>query len=246
MIHITGLVPVYDNPLTIERVARSVLVVLEHLIVVDDGSDEPTRAILDRLAGELGDRFTLVRHAVNCGKGAAVQSGLRRALELGFTHAIQIDGDGQHALEDLPRFVAAVQRDPTALVVGTPIYGRDIPAIRKHGRKLTQWMIALEMGRWRVPDAMIGFRAYPVAAICALGRLDTRMSFDPQVMIRAFWAGLPLVAIETAVRYPLPEEGGISHFRMVRDNIGHTWLHLRLLPQAPFRLLLRKLHRSGA
>jgi len=161
---------------------------------------------------------------------------------VGFTHAIQVDADGQHKLEDIADFLQGIRRNPHTLLLGAPIFDEDIPAIRKHGRKLTQAMISLEMGAWPVPDAMCGFRAYPVAEICKLGKMDPRMSFDPEVMIRAHWAGIPLIQIPTKVRYLPPEEGGVSHFRMVHDNFFHTWLHIRLLLQAPFRITRKAIH----
>jgi len=242
---ITGLIPVYNNHMTIAGVVESLLQRLDFVVVVDDGSNDGTEAIVEQLKQQYPGRLDVLHHPHNRGKGAAVQSGLHRANELGFTHALQVDADGQHDLGDLPKFLAGIHEQPQAMLLGAPIFDDDIPAIRKHGRKLTQLMIALEMGRWDVPDAMCGFRAYPVAAVCRLGRMDPRMSFDPEVMIRAHWAGIPLQRVPTRVRYLAPEEGGISHFRMVNDNIRHFWAHLRLLLQAPFRLLGRVLRRSA-
>jgi len=236
---ICGLVPVYNNHMTIANVVRALLEQLDFVIVVDDGSSDGTETIVDRLKQELPDRVEVLHHQENQGKGAAVQSGLHRANAMGFTHAIQVDADGQHDLDDLPKFLQGIEEHPRAMLLGAPIFDGDIPAIRKHGRKLTQAMIALEMGFWDVPDAMCGFRAYPVAAICKLGKMDPRMSFDPEVMIRAHWAGVPLQRIPTRVRYLAPEEGGISHFKMVNDNVRHTWAHIRLILQAPFRLLYK-------
>lgn len=242
---ICGLVPVYDNHMTIAGVVQALLGQLGFVIVVDDGSSDGTETIVEELKREYPERVEVLHHPENRGKGAAVQSGLHRADALGFTHAVQVDADGQHDLNDLPSFLQGIREHPKAMLLGAPVFDDDIPAIRKHGRKLTQMMIALEMGTWDVPDAMCGFRAYPVAAICKLGKMDQRMSFDPEVMIRAHWAGIPLVRIPTKVRYLAPEEGGISHFRMVDDNVRHTWAHIRLLLQAPFRLLYKAVRYSG-
>jgi len=241
---ICGLVPVYNNHMTIAKVVRALLEQLDFVIVVDDGSDDGSETIVDKLKQELSEKVEVRHHPQNQGKGAAVQSGLQQAHAMGFSHAVQVDADGQHDLEDLPKFLQGIEEHPRALLLGAPIFDGDIPTIRKHGRKLTQAMIALEMGFWDVPDAMCGFRAYPVAAICKLGKMDPRMSFDPEVMIRAHWAGVPLQRIPTRVRYLAPEEGGVSHFKMVNDNMRHTWAHIRLLLQAPFRLLYRAMNKS--
>jgi len=238
---VCGLVPIYNNHMTIERVIEVLLLELNFIIIVDDGSNDGSEVIVETLKGKYPERLDVLHHKANSGKGSAVQNGLLHAKELGFTHALQVDADGQHDLDDLAKFLQAVKDYPTAMLVGVPIYSDDIPSIRKYGRKLTQAMIMLEMGRWNVPDAMIGYRVYPVDSVCALGKLDPRMSFEPEVMIRGYWAGIPLHKIPTRVCYPTAEEGGISHFKMFDDNVRHTWLHIRLVLQAPLRLLLRKM-----
>jgi glycosyltransferase involved in cell wall biosynthesis len=225
--------------MTLERVVSGVLQYLQRIIIVDDGSNDGTQAIADRLAADQPERVQVQHHAKNRGKGAAVQTGLRLALSLGCSHALQVDADGQHNLEDIPRFIAASARAPDSLILGAPVFGEDIPAVRKYGRKLTRLVVALEAGTRKMPDAMCGFRLYPVAPVCGLGTLSSRMCFDPEVMIRAHWAGIPVATVPTRVRYLTAEEGGVSHFRMVHDNVLNVWLHTRLLLQAPLRWLLR-------
>ncbi|MDX8389321.1 MAG: glycosyltransferase family 2 protein [Mariprofundaceae bacterium] len=241
---VCGLVPVYNNHLTVANVVRALLEQLDFVIVADDGSNDGTENIVESLKQKFPNAVEVLHHAENQGKGTAVQSALHWANRKGFTHAIQVDADAQHDLDDLPMFLQGIQNNPRTLLLGEPIFDEHIPAIRKHGRKLTQAMIALEMGFWDVPDAMCGFRAYPVGAICKLGKMDPRMSFDPEVMVRAHWAGIQLQRIPTRVRYLDPEEGGISHFRMINDNVRHTWVHIRLLLQAPFRLLYKAINKS--
>jgi len=237
---VCGLIPVYNNHQTIERVTEEVRRQLGQVVVVDDGSDDGTEVIVDRLAAKDADSIHVVHLPENRGKGAAVQAGLKRIEELGFSHALQVDADGQHDLSDIQRFVAAMKEYPRAMVLGQPVFDHSIPPIRKYGRKLTQMMIALEAGSTSLPDAMCGFRIYPVADICALGKLGSRMNFDPEVMIRAHWAGVPVITVPTKVRYLRPEEGGVSHFLMVQDNVLHVWTHTRLILQAPFRWMMRR------
>jgi glycosyltransferase involved in cell wall biosynthesis len=240
---VCGLIPVYNNHPTIERVALDVRERLGSLVLVDDGSDDGTESIVDALAAADPTHTHVIHLPQNRGKGAAVQAGLHRIAELGHRYALQVDADGQHDLGDIPAFLQASQENPAAMVLGSPVFDDSIPAIRKYGRKLTQWMIALEAGSNALPDAMCGFRLYPVAEICALGPLGKRMNFDPEVMIRAFWAGIPVVTVPTRVRYLTPDEGGVSHFRMVQDNLLHVWTHSRLILQAPFRWLVRRAKR---
>ena len=236
---VCALVPVYNNPKTIGKVVAGLQRHIKHIIIADDGSHVETRAIIDQLAAHDPAHIHVLHLPVNRGKGTAVKAGLQRALDLGFNHALQVDADGQHDLGDIPRFLEHMRTTPDALILGAPQFGADIPAIRKYGRKLTTLMIAIEAGTLTLPDAMCGFRLYPVAATCALHTLCARMCFDPEIMIRAYWAGIPVRTVPTRVRYLSAEEGGVSHFRGVHDNVLNVGLHTCLVLQAPLRWLLR-------
>jgi glycosyltransferase involved in cell wall biosynthesis len=237
---VCGLVPVYNNPMTIGKVVEGLQQHIKNIIIADDGSNDETQAVIDQLAAHDPEHIHVLHLPVNRGKGAAVKAGLQQALDLGFSHALQVDADGQHDLGDIPQFLECMRAAPNALILGSPQFGDDIPAIRKYGRKLTTLMIALEAGTLKLPDAMCGFRIYPVAATCALHTLCTRMCFDPEIMIRAHWAGIPVQAVPTRVRYLSTEEGGVSHFRGVHDNVLNVGLHTCLVLQAPLRWLLRR------
>jgi glycosyltransferase involved in cell wall biosynthesis len=226
--------------MTIRKVVEGLQQTIEHVIIVDDGSDAVTRALIDQLTDGDPEHIHVQHLPVNRGKGAAVKAGLQRALDLGFSHALQVDADGQHDLGDIPQFLECMRAAPDALILGAPVFGDDIPAIRKYGRKLTELMIALEAGTLKLPDAMCGFRIYPVAATCALRSLCSRMCFDPEILIRAHWAGIPVQSVPTRVRYLSAEEGGVSHFRSVHDNVLNVGLHTCLVLQAPLRWLLRR------
>ncbi len=237
---VCGLVPVYNNPKTIGKVVKGLQQTIGDVIIVDDGSGDETRTLVDRLADHDPQHIHVQHLPVNRGKGAAVKAGLRRAMDLGFSHALQVDADGQHDLGDVPRFLECMRAVPDALILGAPVFGDDIPAIRKYGRKLTRLMIALEAGTLTLPDAMCGFRIYPVAATCELRSLCSRMCFDPEILIRAYWAGLPVRTVSTRVRYLSAAEGGVSHFRGVHDNVLNVGLHTCLVLQAPLRWLQRR------
>lgn len=243
---VCGLVPVYNNPKTIGKVVAGLQHHMKDVIIADDGSNTETQTIIEQLVAQDPEHIHVQHLPVNRGKGAAVKAGLQCALDLGFSHALQVDADGQHDLGDIPQFLEHMHTAPDALILGAPQFGEDIPAIRKYGRKLTTLMIALEAGTLKLPDAMCGFRIYPVAATCALHTLCARMCFDPEIMIRAHWAGIPVQAVPTRVRYLSAEEGGVSHFRGVHDNVLNVGLHTLLVLQAPLRWLLRyiKVHTS--
>jgi hypothetical protein len=68
-----------------------------------------------------------------------------------------------------------------------------------------------------------------VTAALASRTAGNAMDFDPEIVVRLAWAGVPVINLETQVRYLLPEEGGVSHFRMLRDNALITWMHTRMV-----------------
>jgi len=236
---VCGLVPVYDNPLTLPNVVATLREIVDHVIIIDDGSNRETRQLVDDLASQDAAHIHVQHLAHNSGKGAAVKIGLQKALYLGFSHALQVDADGQHDLRDIPKLLASMRNRPNALILGSPVFGHDAPVIRRYGRKMTTLMVALEAGTWLLPDTMCGFRIYPVAATVAIHTICSRMCFDPEIVIRSHWAGIPIEYVTTQVRYLPQEEGGVSHYRLLHDNLLQIGLHVCLLLQAPFRWIMR-------
>jgi len=220
-----ALIPTFNNPRTLRAVVEAVRAYLP-VVVVDDGSGAEGRAVAERLAA---DGLAAVRHRErNGGKGAAVKTGFGFARELGYTHALQVDADGQHALADIPRFIEAAARAPAALILGAPMYDSSAPRGRLIGRRITLFWTDVEAGRGVIADPMCGFRVYPLAAALAVGKTGDRMDFDIEIAVRMSWLGVPVVNLPTKVRYLSREEGGVSHFRMGRDNLKIGWLHARL------------------
>jgi len=229
------LIPIYDHGDTIASVIDS----LEYLdlpcLVIDDGSGAETRRELERLDGAYP--WVRVEHrAENGGRGAALRTGYRLAAELGMTHAIQLDADLQHDARDVPRFLEAAHKNPEALILGEPIFDESAPAIRIHGRKLSQWLVWLETMSFDIHDPLCGFRCFPLESTLRLLERDPlgdRMDFDPEIIVRLFWAGVPVINVPTRVRY---HEGGLSHFDMLRDNLRIAGVHTRLVFGAASRV----------
>lgn len=232
-------IPTYDNPDTIAAVVSIVRTHLTDVIVVDDASHEPAAS---RIAALQADGLAqVVRRAHNGGKGAAVKSGLAKAHELGFTHALQIDADGQHELADIPRFVAAAQQTPAALVLGQPVFDASIPKARLYGRRISVFWARVETFGDVVGDPLCGFRVYPVASALAARARGDRMDFDPEIAVRLAWLGVPVVRLATRVRYLPAEQGGVSHFQGVRDNLRISWIHTLLVIEACARKLFGRM-----
>jgi polyprenyl-phospho-N-acetylgalactosaminyl synthase len=241
-----ALVPTYDNPRTIGEVVARIREHMSDVVVVDDGSGPPGRAAVEAL-GRRGLAHVVHRDR-NGGKGAAVKAGFRHARSLGYTHALQIDADGQHVIDDIPRFLEAAREQPEALLLGAPVFDASAPASRRVGRKITQFWTNVETLGRVIRDPMCGFRVYPLDAAIAAGARGDAMDFDPEIAVRMVWGGVRVVNLETRVRYVDASEGGISHFRLGRDNVLISWMHTRLVVTAIFRLLTggaRRLGRGG-
>lgn len=243
MTEICAVIPVYEHGHTAARVVNAVRACGLDAILVDDGSGPESAAALQAVARDASG-VRLLRHASNQGKGAAVQTGLRAAAAQGYAHALQIDADGQHALTDIGRFVAESRSHPEAVVCGQPVFGADAPRSRLYGRRLTNFWVSVNSWTRSLPDAMCGFRVYPLAATVPLldrFRLGRRMDFDIEILVRLHWQGVPMRWLPTAIAYP---PGGVSHFLMRRDNAliarAHALLFFGMLTRAPV-LLARKL-----
>jgi predicted LPLAT superfamily acyltransferase len=204
------------------------------VFIIDDASDEPARSSIAALhAPEQG--VEVIRLAENQGKGGAVEAGLRHAFGRGFTHAVQVDADGQHDLGKLPTLIEAALTQPGALISGRPIFDASVPRARLLSRWLTHVWVWVETLSTRISDSMCGFRVYPLAPTLAVLDSETvgrRMDFDPEIMVRLFWRGVPVVHVPVSVAYP---EGNTSNFRMLQDNVLITRMHTRLV----FTMLLR-------
>lgn len=225
-------IPVFDHEHAIEAVVNQVRQYGLPIVLVDDGSKPSCAAVLDALAKTPG--VSLVRRPQNGGKGAAVISGLEQARHLGFSHAVQIDADGQHTLSDLPRFLEYARANPQALITGSPRYDASVPKSRLYGRYLTHIWVWINTLSFAIQDSMCGFRVYPLertlkALVPSIGK---RMDFDPEIAVRLVWDGTKVINVPTLVRYPTD---GVSHFDVWWDNVRISGMHTRLF----FGMLLR-------
>jgi glycosyltransferase involved in cell wall biosynthesis len=243
MTSVCAVVPVFDHELAVAITTTSLRECGLNVILVDDGSGPACAEELRRISAA-DSSVHLIRLGENQGKGAAVTAGLEAAAQAGFTHALQIDADGQHDSGDVPKFVAAAIAEPHALICGRPLFDSSIPRHRLYLRYLTHVMVWLNTLSFDVPDAMCGLRVYPLS-IALPAIVDDppgkRMDFDVEVLVRLHWAGVPMRWIPTRVRYGLD---GVSHFRLVRDNwlitVMHTKLFFGMLRRAPL-LIARRL-----
>ena len=221
-------IPVYRHGATLEAVVKSLLAYNFPIIVVDDGNDEENRALISGVA-EKYSLVTVVTREKNGGKGRAMISGIRKADEMGITHILQLDSDGQHDAGKCERFMELSRQNPEAIICGCPEYEKDAPKSRVNGRKFANGWIHLVTLSCDIKDAMIGFRIYPVAPYCkVLGRhsiIDTHMGYDIDILVHLLWLNVPVISEAVKVHYP---EGGVSNFRAVRDTLHISFTYARL------------------
>jgi len=240
-------IPFYNHAGAIAHVVDALEPLDLPCFIVDDGSDAESQRVLSLIAM----RKSWVRPLLlpqNSGKGAAVIAGCDAALAAGFTHALQIDADGQHDFADAARLLEVARQDPAAMVSGEAIYDSTVPRSRRYGRYLTHVWVWINTLSFDIRDSMCGLRVYPLAATCEIWRrhrIGKRMDFDTEIMVRLHWSGVHIVAVPTRVTYP---RDGVSHFRMLEDNVFISRMHTRLffgmLWRLPALLGRRLMHRG--
>jgi glycosyltransferase involved in cell wall biosynthesis len=205
-------------------------------VIVDGSTDGSTARLLAMAEQDVGLHVMVLPH--NQGKGAAVLIGLEEAARRGFTHVLTMDSDGQHPANLIARFMATSQAQPDAMVLGLPKFDSKAPKARVYGRRLSNVCANLETLWSGIGDSLYGFRVYPVVPLRDVMSRHVwmrRFDFDPEAAVRLCWEGVRPIQIEAPVRYFRADEGGVSHFNYLRDNLLLSWMHLRLF----FGFLLR-------
>lgn len=206
--------------------------------VVIDGSTDGTGEDLARIAANDPDLHVCVLPR-NQGKGAAILHGLHVAHARGFTHAVTVDADGQHSADHIEQLIALSDHHPDAMILGVPVFDASAPAIRIAGHKIANFWANLVTMWTGIGDSLFGFRVYPIAPLLRTfeqTRGMRRFDFDSEAAIRLAWQGVPPINVLTPVRYYRSDEGGVSHFNYLRDNVLLVTMYLRLIAELVLRL----------
>jgi glycosyltransferase involved in cell wall biosynthesis len=238
------LIPFYDHGHAIPQVLEEVDAVRQGMsaIVIDDGSANEHQAALTA-AASLHPWVRIETRARNGGKGAALKAGYRAAQAAGFSHAVQIDADGQHDAGTLPALLDASQRHPEALILAVPHF-ENAPIARQLGRHISTFWVWVETGTRAIKDPLCGLRSLPLApTVAILDRTECgdAMDFDPEIAVRLVWDGVPIQNVPTTVNYP---HDGTSHFRMLQDNVLITRAHTRLVVSMLLRRISAQFNRA--
>ncbi len=232
------ILPSYNSGRLLEPTVRAAAENWAPVWVVIDGSTDGSDAALAQVCGE-HPGIRILTLPANQGKGAAVLHALELAVAQGFTHALTMDADGQHPAAMIRAFMMASQDNPDAMILGKPVFDASAPALRVRGRRISNWWANLETAGHGIGDSLFGFRVYPITPLVRIMRARPwmrRFDFDVEAVVRLSWAGVRPINIDAPVRYPRPEDGGISHFKYGRDNLLLTWMHTRLFLEFVFRL----------
>ncbi len=209
------LIPCLNEELAIGALLRRVLTHCSDVIVVDDGSDDRTPEIVSNLP------VTLLRHATRRGKGEALRTGFREAIERGYDAALTMDGDGQHLPEDIPRIADAAARYPNHVVIGARLLNRaQQPAGRRFANAFADWGISWGCGK-PVADTQSGQRWYPRAAMQLVDVKSEDFVFEAAILIAAC-RDLDMGVVSVPIESRYAGEFRLSHFRPVGDTVRIT------------------------
>lgn len=212
---VCAVIPTYQNAKTLLKVVADVHRVVDTVFVVDDGSNDGTAALLDKATGNERPEKVLT-HPKNCGKGAALKTGLTYARQQGFRYAVTVDADGQHRADDIPALLKAVEEEPDALAIGSRgLQHENMPAKSTFANRFSNFWFALQTLQ-RLPDTQSGLRVYPLRRLHGLRWMSARYEDELTLLVFSAWAGVKLLPVPVSVYYP-PRDQRVTHFRPGRD-----------------------------
>lgn len=212
---VCAVIPTYQNAKTLLQVVADVHRVVDTVFVVDDGSNDGTAALLDKATGNERPEKVLT-HPKNCGKGAALKTGLTYARQQGFRYAVTVDADGQHRADDIPALLKAVEEEPDALAIGSRgLQHENMPAKSTFANRFSNFWFALQTLQ-RLPDTQSGLRIYPLRYLHGLRWMSARYEAELTLLVFSAWAGVKLLPVPVSVYYP-PRDQRVTHFRPGRD-----------------------------
>lgn len=238
------LIPTYNNEKTLARVLKDVLRYTSHILVVNDGATDGTSQILNEF-----HEIKVFQLEKNQGKGKALKTGFKEALNKGYEYAITMDSDGQHFAEDIPVFLDALETEATknVLYIGARNMAQaDVPGKSSFGNKFSNFWFWFETGTW-LQDTQCGYRLYPLKEIEKLSLYTPKFEFEIEVIVKASWKGTLVKNVPVKILYD--DVDRVSHFRTVPDftriSILNTWFVLVTIFYIKPRDFFRKIKKKG-
>ena len=210
--HVCVVIPTFNNAPTLPDIVSRTQAQLPDVIVVNDGSTDNTSAVLSSMQHPP----LVLSFPSNRGKGAALKAGFLKARELGFTHVITIDSDGQHCPEDIPNLLDRHLEAPTSIIVGNRGFNHEnMSSASRFANRFSKFWFALQTWQY-LPDTQCGFRLYPHGQLHGICWLPPLCGAELQLMSFSAWACTPGSPVPGRVFYPAPEQR-VSHFRPAKD-----------------------------
>lgn len=219
---IVVVIPTYNNPQSIQKVAQDVLDHGYTLIIVDDGSTTPVSSLLQD-----NDKLTILRHEINQGKGAAITTGAREAHKKGYDYFVSLDGDGQHLASQIQK-ICDVCDGKDQIIIGARNFGiNHVPNGSKFGRWFSNFWACWNTEQ-HITDSLSGFRVYPTSILDLI--IQTKhFDWEMEVLVKHAWKGRLIKEVIIECYYPSPEER-VSHFKKFWDTAAIVMVHVKLLP----------------
>lgn len=205
------IVPTYNNEKTLASVLAELKSYPYPIIVVNDGSTDYTSSILSETEG-----IIVCAYPQNQGKGFALQTGFKKAVELGFDYAVTIDSDGQHHPSDIPALLEKSAENPNAIIIGTRnLQEKNMPGKNTFANKFANFWFLIETGR-KLPDTQSGFRVYPLKQMAHRKYFTKHYDLELEILVRSTWQGISTIPVPIRVSYA-PGNEQVSHFKPIRD-----------------------------
>lgn len=222
-IRLCVIIPTYNNVGTIAAVVESVWAFCKDIIVVSDGGTDGTNEVLRIYTNPI----TVVSYPQNKGKGYALIAGFKKAMAMGYTHAITIDADGQHFASDIPMFIKEMERCPDAIIIGNRnLNEKNMPQGNTFANKFSNFWFHLQTGV-SLADTQSGYRLYPLTQLHGLSLITSRYEAELELLVMAAWRGTNIASIPVRVYYP-PAEERVTHFRPIYDFVRISVLNVIL------------------
>ncbi len=216
-------IPSYNNDRYIEKVLLDVFEYCNDVIVVNDGCTDRTHEILAKYK-----TLHVITLSENEGKGEALRTGFKYALNKGFNYAITLDSDGQHFAKDIPAMLSLLETEPDALVIGSRQSDTDnVPRKNSFANRISNFWFKIETGM-KLPDTQSGFRLYPITALKGIRTFSGRFEYELEIIVKASWKGIKIRSVPIDVYYP-PGDERITHFRPFTDFLRISLLNSLLV-----------------
>lgn len=212
------LIPAYNPDKTLIEVTGVLFRAgFSDIVIVDDGSKPECATIFHKL--DQTDHCHVLRHAVNCGKGRALKTGLNY-IYLNFPEAagvVTADADGQHRPEDIVRVAKSLAKNPGSMVMGVRKMGKEVPLRSLLGNVLTRAVFALVMGK-KISDTQSGLRGLPRAILPDVLKIKgERYEFEINMLILTKMKSVTVLEVPIDTIYI--EDNKSSHFNPFFDSM---------------------------